>query len=140
MPDLDHISANKRLKSEGMIKLLSDQFGSIFSRSSPNGDSATNNIFAPTAALNLFSHINKVMPQHSLILADFDSFLMPRGSIQGITAPMVTHKLRDPTEWTTYGSYLVPRGQADICFPSDFNFLQHAYGKLTSKNAYIYKN
>ena len=53
---------------------------------------------------------------------------------------MVTHKLRDPTEWTTYGSYLVPRGQADICFPSDFNFLQHAYGKLTSKNAYIYKN
>ena len=24
MPDLDHISANKRLKSEGMLKLLSD--------------------------------------------------------------------------------------------------------------------
>ena len=58
-----------------------------------------------------------------MILADFDSFMMPRGSIQGINAPMVTHKLKDPTEWETYPSVLVPRGQADICYPSDFFFL-----------------
>jgi len=33
-----------------------------------------------------------------MILADFDSFLMPRkGCLQGINAPMVTHKLKDPT-------------------------------------------
>jgi len=33
-----------------------------------------------------------------LILADFDSFIMPRnGCLKGINAPMVTHKLKDPT-------------------------------------------
>lgn len=85
-----------------------------------NPDTNDNNVFAPTAALKLFQHIHKVAPNHSLILADFDSFLYPRGSIKGGTAPMVTHKLRDPTKWATYSSYLVPRGHADICFPTDF--------------------
>jgi len=75
-----------------------------------------------------------------MILADFDSYIMPRDGIKGMNAPMVTHKLRDPTEWSTYSSYLVPRGHADICFPSDFHFLQHAYSQITGKNASIYKN
>jgi hypothetical protein len=83
-----------------------------------------NNIFAPTAALKLFQQIKKVVPNHNLILADFDSFMMPRtGCIKGINAPMVTHKLKDPSEWSTYDNYLCERGHADICFPSDFYFL-----------------
>ena len=94
----------------------------MFSRKG-NGDTLENNIFAPTAALNLFKHVQKVCPNHSMILADFDSYIMPRDGIKGMNAPMVTHKLRDPTEWDTYSSYLVPRGHADICFPTDFHFL-----------------
>lgn len=60
-------------------------------------------------------------------MADFDSFLMPRKSIKGINAPLVTNKLKDPTQWETYDTYLVPRGEADLCFPVDFFFLKHAY-------------
>jgi hypothetical protein len=77
--------------------------------------------------LQLFQKINSIAPDHSLILADFDSFLMPKGSIKGENAPMVTHKLKDPTAWTTYDHFLVERGSCDICFPTDFHFLQHAY-------------
>jgi hypothetical protein len=64
-------------------------------------------------------------------MADFDSFIMPRNSIRGINAPLVTNKLKDPTKWQTYDTYLVPRGAADICFPVDFNFLKYAYEELT---------
>jgi len=81
------------------------------------------NIFAPTSALRLLQHINDHIPEHSLILADFDSFLMPSHSIQGLNAPLVTNKLRDPTDWKTYDTYLIERGAADICFPVDFHFL-----------------
>jgi hypothetical protein len=98
-----------------------------------------NNIFAPTATLKLFQQLKKVVPNHSLILADFDSFMMPRGSVQGENAPMVTHKLKDPTEWTTYETYLCERGHADICFPTDFYFLQHAYQQITGHQAQVYK-
>ena len=87
-PALDHVTANKRLKSKGFIKRIVDAV---------SGKSTQESVFAPTAALQLLQRVNKVAPQHSLILADFDSFLMPRGSIDGENAPMVTHKLKDPT-------------------------------------------
>jgi hypothetical protein len=74
------------------------------------------------------------------MLADFDSFLMPRKSIKGTNAPLVTNKLKDPTQWETYDTYLIPRGEADICFPVDFNFLKHAYQKITGLQAEIYKS
>ena len=48
---------------------------------------------------------------------------------------MVTHKLKDPEKWKTYDNYLVDRGAADICFPTDFYFLQHAYQQITGKQA-----
>jgi hypothetical protein len=132
MPQLDHVTANKRLKSQGLLLRLYDGLNSIISRRSKNAQTNHNNIFAPTAALKLFQQLKKVVPNHSLILADFDSFMMPRtGSLKGINAPMVTHKLKDPTDWKTYDSYLCERGHADICFPSDFFFLQHAYTKIT---------
>jgi hypothetical protein len=76
-----------------------------------------------------------------MILADFDSFLMPMtGSIKGINAPMVTHKLKDPTQWETFDNYLTPRGHADICYPTDFYWLQQAYSHITGNQAQVYKN
>lgn len=68
-------------------------------------------------------HVSENIPDHSLIMADFDSFLMPKNSIKGINAPLITNKLKDPTEWQTYDNYLIERGSADICFPVDFHFL-----------------
>ena len=56
-----------------------------------------NNIFAPTGALRILKHIKEYIPDHSMILADFDSFIMPTNSIKGINAPLVTNKLKDPT-------------------------------------------
>ena len=53
---------------------------------------------------------------------------------------MVTHKLKDPQKWKTFETYLVERGAADICFPTDFFFLQHAYQQITGKQAQVYKN
>lgn len=73
------------------------------------------------------------MPNHHLIFADFDSFIMPRVSVKGINAPIVTNKLSKPSNWETFNTYMVPRGQADICFPSDFYFLSHAYSKIAKK-------
>ena len=125
------------MKGQGIVKRVVDMVTGIADK---GVDTHENNIFAPTAALNLFKHINKYVPNHSMILADFDSFIVPRGSIKGIAAPMVTHKLRDPTKWSTYSSYLVPRGHADICFPTDFHFLQHAYTQISNQNSVIYKN
>jgi hypothetical protein len=90
------------------------------------------NIFAPTAAVKLMRHIADNIPDHCLIMADFDSFLMPKNSIRGINAPLVTNKLKNPTEWKTYDTYLIERGAADICFPTDFHFLKHAYNRVTS--------
>lgn len=137
MPEMDHITANKRLKSQGILKRLADGLFSISGRGgSQSKDTNENNVFAPTAALCLFQQIQKIAPKHMLILADFDSFLMPRtGCLKGVNAPMVTHKLKDPTQWTTYDNYLVERGHADICFPTDFFFLQHAYKHITGKSS-----
>ena len=53
MPELDHISANKRLKSQGSIKRMMDLLPS-FGFGNKNPDTQFNNIFAPTAALSLF--------------------------------------------------------------------------------------
>ena len=76
-------------------------------------------MFAPTAAVYLFQHLQKHIPNHSVILADFDCFL-ESNQLKGINAPLVTNQLREPTKWDSYDSYMVPRGLADICFPSDF--------------------
>lgn len=73
-------------------------------------------------------------------MADFDSFLMPKNSIKGLNAPLITNKLKDPTQWQTYDTYLLERGAADICFPVDFHFLKYAYQKLTGLHASVYKS
>jgi hypothetical protein len=62
------------------------------------------------------------MPEHSIILADFDCFLT-QNPIKGINSPLISNKLEKPTEQYNYNHYLIPRGAADICFPTDFEFL-----------------
>lgn len=134
-PEMDHIQANKILKDEGLFKRMQDMVRGWTDR----GREMKSNIFAPTAALKLVKHIADHIPDHSLIMADFDSFLMPKNSLKGINAPLVTNKLKDPTQWDTYETYLLERGAADICYPVDFHFLRHAYQKMTGLPATVYK-
>ena len=70
-------------------------------------------------------------------MADFDSFIMPRECVRGTNAPLVSEKIEDSPHKDTY---LIPRGHADIYFPSDFFFLQHAYQEICGKPAQVYKN
>lgn len=134
MPAKDHITTSKILKQEGIFKRLQSMF-----RIMRYQDQMIKNIFAPTSALQMIQHIAKYIPDHSIILADFDSFIYPKNSIKGINAPLVTNKLKDPTQWQTYDNYLIGRGEADICFPVDFYFLKFAYQKLSGYNSHVYK-
>ena len=137
MMPADHIKATQRLQVSGMIKRIKDIYDDYRFR-----DKMNDNVFAPTAALYLFEHLHKFIPNHQVILADFDCFLEPinKNSILGLNAPLVTNKLKDPTEWKTYDTYLIARGAADICFPSDFEYLQHAYQNITGQPCSVYKN
>ena len=137
MPPDDHVSATHRLQFSGVIKRIKDVYDDY-----RYSDKINSNVFAPTAALYLFQHLNKFIPNHSLILADFDCFLEPivNNSLLGINSPLVTNKLKEPTKWTQYDTYLIPRGSSDICFPSDFQYLKHAYQQITSQPGSIYKN
>jgi hypothetical protein len=92
MPEMDHVQANKKIKSEGLIKRIIDVFAMAKYK-----DTITNNIFAPTKAMEMINHIKDQIPDHTMIMADFDSFIMPKNSIRGINAPLITHKLKDPT-------------------------------------------
>jgi hypothetical protein len=94
MPSMDHIAANKVMKQEGLFKRVQDMFLTFRHK-----EKMINNIFAPTGAIKVLKHINEHIRNHSLILADFDSFIMPKNSIKGINAPLITNKLKDPTKW-----------------------------------------
>ena len=48
MPELDHVTASQRIKSQGILKRILDSLPS-FSRGTK--ETFQNNIFAPTAAL-----------------------------------------------------------------------------------------
>lgn len=118
MPELDSVTAQKRLKSEGIAKRLVDLFRDM--TRSKKKETLDNNIFAPTVTLQLFQNLKRIAPNHSLIMADFDSFIMPRECVRGTNAPLVSEKIEDSPHKDTY---LIPRGHADIYFPSDFFFL-----------------
>jgi hypothetical protein len=54
MPAMDHISASKVMKQEGIFKRIQEMF-----QIARYKENMTNNIFAPTAALRMFRHIKE---------------------------------------------------------------------------------
>eukprot|EP00191_Tetraselmis_sp_GSL018_P003404 CAMPEP_0177611364 /NCGR_PEP_ID=MMETSP0419_2-20121207/20447_1 /TAXON_ID=582737 /ORGANISM="Tetraselmis sp., Strain GSL018" /LENGTH=351 /DNA_ID=CAMNT_0019107079 /DNA_START=334 /DNA_END=1389 /DNA_ORIENTATION=+ len=81
-------------------------------------------VFLPTSCLELLEALHDRRPRHCLIAADFDA--LPDVVIPGKSAPLVS---------TTRGgravdhpTYLVPRGSADVFFPTDFDDLCALYG------------
>ncbi|CAM9507492.1 unnamed protein product, partial [Choristocarpus tenellus] len=93
--------------------------------------------FVPTGTLQLLTALNRKMPRHHIILADYDSFPLPtftgaignsgNGGDESLVAqhaPLVSG--RDPitpTNIIDFNTYMVPMGSADIYFPTDFNRL-----------------
>ena len=123
--DQNNVSFTQRLRTEGIIKRLYDTL-----RLTPRDEQQS--IFAPTGALQLFNQLHLLIPNQTIVLADFDSFLTKqRGNLRGVNSPVVTHKLADPTKWKEFDTYLVQKGEADICFPTDFHLLRHAYSTVT---------
>jgi hypothetical protein len=52
MPHIDHISASKLIKQEGIFKRLADMLALV-----KHKETMTNNIFAPTGAIRLIKHL-----------------------------------------------------------------------------------
>jgi len=87
-----------------------------------------NEVFLPTTALQFFNVLYKYFPLHHVLLADFE--YLPT-NIPGRNAPVVSSKkiVGDVSVPVDYSTYLV-LGKADIFFPTDFQYLAHAYTRL----------
>lgn len=79
--------------------------------------------WVPTGALRLFDALHAARPNHLLFAADFDE--LPEVVVRGEGAPLVATTRGGQT--LDHATYLVPRGSADIFFPSDFELLARLY-------------
>jgi len=87
------------------------------------GGRATSVEFLPTNAMALFEVLHRARPNHRIVAADFDH--LPDVAVAGRNAPLVASKRAGSTH--DHSTYLVPRGEADIFFPTDFAALQRIY-------------
>jgi hypothetical protein len=81
-------------------------------------------VWLPTGCFQLLSHIAHHVPNHEILLADFD--FLPDVVIPGENAPIVSStvegKARDRGELLS-----APRGSVDIFFPTNFALLEAMY-------------
>lgn len=98
----------------------------------------TDSIFLPTVSLQVLKYIKQNFLYPSLIVADFDQ-LKNQFTQEAVNSPIVSKKLRLPHEKEDFESYLVERGQADIFFPTDFNFLRYIVKKELGFDSRIFK-
>ncbi|KRX04263.1 hypothetical protein PPERSA_11387 [Pseudocohnilembus persalinus] len=98
------------------------------------------NVFLPTFSYKVLEHIHQNIPNHHLIVADFDLLRNSESALQGINAPIVSKKGAKSHEKQDYKDYLVKRGEADIFFPTDFRLLQSMYKEVTGKKSTIFKS
>ncbi|KAL4452506.1 hypothetical protein ABPG75_008168 [Micractinium tetrahymenae] len=85
----------------------------------------------PTGCLQLLDTLRQARLSHTLIAADFDQ--LPEVVIAGVNAPLVASTYGGSTH--DHGSYLVPRGTADIFFPTDFQLLCTLYRQAAATAA-----
>jgi Putative S-adenosyl-L-methionine-dependent methyltransferase len=83
------------------------------------------NIFLPTYFQIVLDNLKKHTPNAHFILADFDLLQSAKSSKIGLNAPTVSKKLESSDEKEDYDDYLVPRGEADIFFPTDFRLISN---------------
>ncbi|KAK9825352.1 hypothetical protein WJX81_001851 [Elliptochloris bilobata] len=80
-------------------------------------------MYLPTRTLALLDALSTALPSHTLLAADFDA--LPDTSLPGAYAPLVATTVGGSTR--DHASYLLPRGSADVFFPTDFGMLARLY-------------
>ena len=78
-------------------------------------------VYLPTTCLRLLDALAAARPGARLILADFDE--LPGVCLPGLRAPLVASQ-RGGGVTTDHDTWLLPRGAADVFFPTDFGLLQ----------------
>lgn len=90
-------------------------------------------VWIPTTQLMLLDTLAKHVPNHRLVVADFDSLPSNERGVQN--SPIVQFKAADASgeRYLTHkvNTYLVPKGSCDIFFPTDFSTMQQVYQKIT---------
>ena len=81
LPEPDHIALQREIKREGNFKRVLDMFASMNPLNLRRSRERERTVFAPTKMLMLLQHLQKCFPNHMAVFADFDHFMMPRGSI-----------------------------------------------------------
>jgi hypothetical protein len=91
-----------------------------------------NHVFIPTMAFSFIKLLERYVPHHRLILADFD--FLP-DTMPGKNAPLVQGKeqANSSNVFQTYCS--VEKGSCDIFFPTDFNTMKDLYCYTTNRPA-----
>ena len=103
-------------QSGGLLSRLKDRFAPLPRDHPKRGE------FIPTNAFLLLESLGSLFPQHCLILADFSE--LP-DAIVGRNAPVVQTRLNGKT--VACSTYMLPKGEYDIFFPTDFDLLAKIY-------------
>lgn len=98
------------------------------------------NVFLPTYSYRMLKHLHKKLPNAEYIFSDFDILRDSVSSDIGINAPTVSTKLEESDAKKDYKDYLVPRGSADIFFPTNFRFLSSMHRRITGKPSQVMKS
>jgi hypothetical protein len=96
---------------------------SWFERGRDAVEQETNAIWLPTTCLAFLDRVEKVLPNHTVLLADFDA--LPSAIDGSIRAPVVAQQHDGFT--IDSNTYRVPVGSADVFFPTDFGLLSALY-------------
>lgn len=120
---------NNEMKKNFWEKMITWQF----SKKQPKS------LFLPTYCLKMLRFVRDTLPNHHLIISDFDLLPRDRNNLNGIYAPIVSKKLRLSHEKKDFDSYLVEPGEADIFFPTDFELLKKIYKGVCKKKAVTLK-
>ncbi|GMH37817.1 hypothetical protein BSKO_05690 [Bryopsis sp. KO-2023] len=91
-------------------------------------------VYLPTGQIRLLEMLARCIPDHNIVLADFDA--VPGSVVPGANGPAV--------QVTTQGviqemdNYLIAKpGSADIFFPTDFMALSRAYERIVGRPASV---
>ena len=113
-----------------LIKFLRDKFF------------AGTNIWLPTPVTELFKNIQKNIPNHKMVLLDFDFIPndIRRKDYQGKNPPVVYSIMEDSRDSITHTSIFTKYERPiNIYFEIDFSFLRFLYMMTTNRTANLYK-
>ena len=78
----------------------------------------------------MLCNAKNILPNAHFLIGDFDLLRESYSAREGKLAPVVSTKLEASYEKKDYNDYLVPKGAADIFFPTNFFYLNEIYNKV----------